>query len=223
LDKYAPSDSPPPTISKKAGELLQTYDFPGNVRELKEAIQVAITKARSGIIEPEHLPGQIQNWQRSTKLAEVIRGPLPENIVCPHGYALSGQADAIAQTFDTQNYVYLSVRADTPVWYQPALEDILAQFGLKLYDSTDFSSGENFCPICQPVLASHLAILDISDSNPAIFYELGLAQAIGLPCAILKEKGNPVPAELGGLGLLEYYDKASLKKSILSWLSQLAG
>jgi DNA-binding NtrC family response regulator len=49
LDKYAPGDGPPPTISDETRHLLQTYDFPGNVRELGDAIRIAVTKTKSGL------------------------------------------------------------------------------------------------------------------------------------------------------------------------------
>jgi hypothetical protein len=173
------------------------------------------------------LPEQIQNQQRSIKLTEVIRGPLPENIIwvcfksvvgqavslsgagkltvcpthstqtkhthiiCPHGYSLSDQAEAIAQVFDTENLVYLSVGTDVPDWYQPAIADVLAQFGLRLCNLTDFSVNDEFCSVCQPILSSRLAVFDISASDPIIFYKLGMAHTIRSTLHCSEEKGAP--------------------------------
>jgi DNA-binding NtrC family response regulator len=40
---------------------LQTYTYPGNVRELKHAIQHATILAQGQQIEPHHLPAEFRN------------------------------------------------------------------------------------------------------------------------------------------------------------------
>ncbi|MBN1567836.1 MAG: sigma-54-dependent Fis family transcriptional regulator [Acidobacteria bacterium] len=47
---------PAPSISPEARELLQSHDWPGNARELANAIERALIISRSGIIEKEDLP-----------------------------------------------------------------------------------------------------------------------------------------------------------------------
>jgi len=44
------------TISREAMALLQAYDFPGNVRELKNALEHAVIMAKGGTIGPNDLP-----------------------------------------------------------------------------------------------------------------------------------------------------------------------
>jgi transcriptional regulator with PAS, ATPase and Fis domain len=46
-------------ISGRAMQLLQAYAFPGNVRELKHALERAVLLARGGMLEPWHLPPEI--------------------------------------------------------------------------------------------------------------------------------------------------------------------
>lgn len=43
------------SLSREAESILQNYDFPGNVRELENAIQRAVTLAEGDIIESHHL------------------------------------------------------------------------------------------------------------------------------------------------------------------------
>ena len=45
----------PPSLSPQALKGLQAYDFPGNVRELKNLIERALLESRGGEIRPEHL------------------------------------------------------------------------------------------------------------------------------------------------------------------------
>jgi len=46
-------------LSAKAETLVMAYDFPGNVRELENAIQRAVTLAEGDRIEPHHLPPRL--------------------------------------------------------------------------------------------------------------------------------------------------------------------
>jgi PAS domain S-box-containing protein len=45
-----------PDFSEEALSVLMQYHFPGNVRELENAVQYAIVRSRGKIIMPEHLP-----------------------------------------------------------------------------------------------------------------------------------------------------------------------
>jgi DNA-binding NtrC family response regulator len=46
---------PPPELTPQALELLDRYDYPGNVRELKNLIERALIESGGGAITPEHL------------------------------------------------------------------------------------------------------------------------------------------------------------------------
>ena len=62
------SDLPPKQLSQQAENLLRVYDFPGNVRELENAIQRAVTLCEGEVIEVQHLPRSIDRGEdnRST-------------------------------------------------------------------------------------------------------------------------------------------------------------
>lgn len=65
-------------LSEDAFELIQAYPFPGNVRELANALSRAATFADSGRIEPRHLPARLR------------RAPSRENdMIDPLGLAAS--------------------------------------------------------------------------------------------------------------------------------------
>lgn len=63
------------TISSAALDTLKRYNFPGNMRELRNLLERAALLARSGIIEPEHFPEDIRhhNPQRDTDTAQLDR------------------------------------------------------------------------------------------------------------------------------------------------------
>jgi transcriptional regulator with PAS, ATPase and Fis domain len=58
VEKYSEKDgkNPIPTISDEALELLLKYQWPGNIRELENVIQLAVLMTNSDVILPEHLP-----------------------------------------------------------------------------------------------------------------------------------------------------------------------
>lgn len=50
-------------ISGQALQLLQDYSYPGNVRELKHALERAVLMSRGEMVEPGHLPPEILNGE----------------------------------------------------------------------------------------------------------------------------------------------------------------
>ena len=220
LDKYDSGDGPPPTISESARRLLQAYDFPRNVWELEEAIRIAVIKAKSGIIEPHHLPQPIYKPQSLSKLIPSTRPTFPNNVLCPCQRLLSEQAETIAHMFDSQNYVYAPMSLTVPRWYRRALEEVVLSFGLKLYDPVITAENETFCELCQPIFASQVVVIDIA-ATPTALYDLGLVHALGIPYIALKRRGSQLPEKLTHLTFLEYDDEASLRSSIQSGLNQL--
>ena len=49
----------PPQLSVAAFKLMKNYSWPGNIRELRNAMDRAVLLSESGTIKPEHLP---QDW-----------------------------------------------------------------------------------------------------------------------------------------------------------------
>jgi DNA-binding NtrC family response regulator len=46
----------PPTWSKEAEAVLNRHPWPGNLRELRQAVEVAMVRAAGSVVRPEHLP-----------------------------------------------------------------------------------------------------------------------------------------------------------------------
>lgn len=60
LEKLTPAGQPLPAITPRAYAAMMEYHFPGNVRELKHAIEHAVVLSRGGDIDLEHLPSDIR-------------------------------------------------------------------------------------------------------------------------------------------------------------------
>jgi transcriptional regulator with PAS, ATPase and Fis domain len=68
-----------PPFSEEALSVLMQYHFPGNVRELENAVQYAIVRSRGKIIMPEHLPMEF-----SGMVADVAAKRGPTKKLNPH-------------------------------------------------------------------------------------------------------------------------------------------
>jgi DNA-binding NtrC family response regulator len=67
---------PPKRLAQEAITLLHKYDYPGNIRELENAIEHAVVLSDSEMIEVPDLPFQIQNfeWTRSAGISPAPAG-----------------------------------------------------------------------------------------------------------------------------------------------------
>jgi DNA-binding NtrC family response regulator len=80
-EKYARPGQQPPRIDAKAMELLLAYPWPGNVRQLENAIERACVTTTDGEIAPKHLPTEIigQTPNPSPMAVDLTR-PLAEQL-----------------------------------------------------------------------------------------------------------------------------------------------
>ncbi|MDT7604091.1 MAG: two-component system, NtrC family, response regulator PilR [Acidobacteriota bacterium] len=78
-------------VTPKTMELLERYDFPGNVRELEHTIERAVALERTDAIQPERLPEQITQYNPA-RIAESF--DLPDE-----GINLSAHLDQLEKTY----------------------------------------------------------------------------------------------------------------------------
>ena len=68
-------------ISPTALEILKLYDYPGNIRELKHAVEMAVTFCKDNIIEPCCLPAEIREVEIEQHLALICDNiPITEKV-----------------------------------------------------------------------------------------------------------------------------------------------
>jgi two-component system response regulator AtoC len=79
--KFARGGGNPPTITPEAMDLMVNYSWPGNIRQLENAIERACVTADEGLITPAHLPPEITNRDTSKLPLQVdLSRPLPEQL-----------------------------------------------------------------------------------------------------------------------------------------------
>jgi DNA-binding NtrC family response regulator len=79
--KFAKKGQPPCEISPEALAKLEGYSWPGNVRQLENAIERACVTARDSLIRPENLPPEISKQEPAKSNMQVdLTRPLPEQL-----------------------------------------------------------------------------------------------------------------------------------------------
>ncbi len=79
--KYARPGHPPCQIAPEAMELLLKFAWPGNIRQLENAIERACVTARDAVIRPENLPQDVTKPAKpSTPLTVDLTRSLPEQL-----------------------------------------------------------------------------------------------------------------------------------------------
>ena len=73
------------------------------------------------------------------------------------------------------------------------------------------------------ILQAGLIIAEVSEPNPNVYYELGLAHAVGKDTFVLKQSGTTLPADFGGAHYYEYdsrnlaAEKERLEVTLKDW------
>jgi transcriptional regulator with PAS, ATPase and Fis domain len=79
INKFAGQNGKPmPTMSKKAEEIIAKYNWPGNIRELENALKRAVVLAEN-IIEPEHFPAIIKDYCENRQAGAENKAELPDS------------------------------------------------------------------------------------------------------------------------------------------------
>src|ERR1700730_5134373 len=67
-----------------------------------------------------------------------------------------------------------------------------------------FSPNTIMADVWRCTKAAAVALADVTGKNPNVFYELGLAHAVGKPVVIITNDLDDVPFDLKGLRIIEY-------------------
>lgn len=139
----------------------------------------------------------------------------------PQQYALTGAATAMLNSFLVGNRRWKStdIRVDYPQvfvimpfsqpWsaavYGDVIKPAIEASGLEcVRGDSPVRVGDLMQTVWDAILTAGLIVAEVSALNANVFYELGLAHALGKDTFILKQKGSTVPADFGGAHYYEY-------------------
>ena len=98
------TNSAPPELSEDAVQALQTYPFPGNVRELENVLERAMTLSIEGVITPDHIRLRTRAPPAEAEPSAVAGAPLAEGNTALGSQLESIERDAIIKALEKTRY-----------------------------------------------------------------------------------------------------------------------
>ncbi|MBK9267059.1 MAG: sigma 54-interacting transcriptional regulator [Polyangiaceae bacterium] len=68
-----------PRLSREAISILEGFEFPGNVRDLRNAMMSALAHCSGGVVLPEHLPEEMREYDKTDRM-EALPFAVPEQM-----------------------------------------------------------------------------------------------------------------------------------------------
>ena len=82
----------------------------------------------------------------------------------------------------------------------------------------EYRSSNILSHILSQIFRARLVIADVTGRNPNVFYELGIAHALGKPVLIISRSVEDVPFDLRSIRVLQYHGYESLQERLKPWL-----
>lgn len=99
-----------------------------------------------------------------------------------------------------------------------AISNVVSGLGFKCTKGDDSKLSSNILThIAEQIAKSRLVIANISGRNPNVFYELGLAHALGKPVIIVSESLSDIPFDINSSRILAFDDEKDLEVKLRSW------
>lgn len=238
LCEYFLSEHKDLKLSDKATELILEHAFPGNIRELRHIIQRAAVLAQGQLIQPEDLgiiKYDIEEDQPSDSRG--LKGELAAiKSELNNLKRTSIVADPIweGRKFATEiDYCFVlmpfSDTKDIQVVYTNHIKTVVekkCQLRCERADDIHDISGV-MQSVWESINRARIIIAEMTDRNPNVFYELGIAHTLGKPVIMITQDMDYVPFDLKHLRCVVYQFKPgainkfedSLEKTIRRVLS----
>lgn len=99
------------------------------------------------------------------------------------------------------------------------IRDVVTNLGFRCTKGDDSNVSSNILGhIIQQISKSRIVIANISGRNPNVFYELGIAHALGKPVLIVSESLTDIPFDINSSRILAFENEAELSERLVNWL-----
>jgi hypothetical protein len=170
------------------------------------------------------LPKIIKNKVKNIRVKKNIYFSLPDDFdpadygfACPIGLENCGQLNEIMKQSTKKNVFVAIPYSDYE--YEDQIVNLVKVAGLEpKLAKQRIETKIILCKICREIRKSDYGIVDISNNNANVAYELGLMQSLGRCCAILLKEGNKPQSDLQGLEAV-LYKNSDFEKKLGQWLA----
>lgn len=106
--------------------------------------------------------------------------------------------------------------------YNYGIKPVLDFLGYNSFRAdNNISNFDIMCKVCRELQSCGLAIFNISDLNPNVMLELGLAYGIGKPVIIIKDTKTRTITDIGSIEYIEYQHAYDLQQKLNKAFSDL--
>jgi hypothetical protein len=155
-----------------------------------------------------HLLIDAQNVSKKAVEKTIIQSDFFNNMGVNKTEKIDNKLIFVLTPFNQDYYLtYLTVKR--------TVEDL----GLKCSRGDDAIVSHNILEhIIQQMVKARMIVANISGRNPNVFYELGIAHALGKPVLLTSETDSSIPFDLSHIRTLIYKDEKQLSEGLKSWL-----
>lgn len=102
-----------------------------------------------------------------------------------------------------------------------AIRSTIEEMGLRCSRGDDVHISSNILQhILQEIWRARLIVADITGRNPNVYYELGIAQALGKPVLLIAQSAQELPFDISTWRVLVYKSVNDLQEGLRKWLTQ---
>jgi hypothetical protein len=186
----------------KMFHLLNNTSRDGLTRE--ELHDVGVDCYSDTLMELASRGGVARTSRESSELWTLTSGARAVLNTCTVGRKPDGAAEVQVDRARVFCVMPFSEPWSSDVW-TAFIEPAITAAGLKAKrGDTTLRTGKLIQNVWNEILESGCVVADLSASNPNVYYELGMAHALGRDAFVLVQKGTNLPADLKGSHYLEY-------------------
>ena len=210
-------------IEPDALDELKAYDFPGNVRELRNILERAAITSQDGVIRRTALTQATRRERRAESDVETLRAEvndLRHRLEYAHGHSLLANPIWEGRNFPVEeDYCFVLMpfsesRDLQRVYWDHVKPTLEKRCGLRCERADDiYDISGVMQSVWEGISRARLVVADLTERNPNVFYELGIAHTLGKPVIMLTQSMEFVPFDLRHLRCIVYeYKPGTISK-----------
>ena len=209
------------TVSLAPGAIkaLQRYEFPGNIRELANILERAVILASSPTIDgaaldlPSPQKRKRRDGQSSKRFGLTARRQieiLATELEAVRATSIVAQPIWQGRRFDTRHdYCFVLMPfgdvSNVQSVYRDHVKTVVERCGLRCERADDIYDVSGVMQsVWEGINKARLVVADLTERNPNVFYELGIAHTLGKPVVMLSQSIDFVPFDLRHLRCIVY-------------------
>lgn len=193
--------------------IIQFDVSPDDVKKmLAENLHVISISTESDKSKDSELKDLFTNIQQSLDIKEgtkfrAARPEIFEEVTADTFEVASRSVDSSSLLTSSSNlcFVIIPFNPNFNNIYGTLIKPVAEKFGLTVLRADDiYSPGSITEQIRTAIQQARLCIADVSDKNPNVLYEVGIAHSLGKPTVLLTKQMNDVPFDLKSMRVVEY-------------------